>query len=139
MGNDAKGSGVVKTVLESSLWSIVSTLVGLASVLLIGCVSWNLGRGVIGIAIGATVASFVALYFRNVRKKPASVLASFVASAIACYIAIASAELIAPGSLQWVAEGGGFAACFGIPIAAVLGPIGLIREPSPRPSETEVG
>jgi hypothetical protein len=108
------------------LGPVVATTLGLVTVLLLGLVSWSLARGVPGIAIGAVVSVLVAVLLRWKADWPISILASGFGAMIACYLAIASSELFLPGSFEWTWKGGLYGAMFGIPVAVVLSPLGLL-------------
>lgn len=111
------------------LGPIAATLFGLAAVLVLGCASWPLVRGVPGIAIGLLVATLFASLARVRFHWPISIVASGVGATVACYFAIATAELIPPGSIQWMWQGGLYGAMFGVPTAAIFSPLILLGRP----------
>jgi len=108
------------------LGPVVATSFGLVAVMLLGLVSWSLARGVPGIAIGTVVSVLVAVLLRWKADLPISIVASGFGAMVACYFAIATAELLPPGSIEWMWKGGLYGAMFGIPVAAVLSPLGLL-------------
>ncbi|MCM2370306.1 hypothetical protein [Aporhodopirellula aestuarii] len=108
------------------LGPVLATICGLSTTLLLGLVSWSLVKGVPGIAIGMFVGVLVASWLRWKSDWPVSIFASGLGAAVACYGAIATAELLPPGSIDWMWKGGLYGAAFGITIAAILSPLGLL-------------
>ncbi|WP_442510225.1 hypothetical protein SH528x_001835 [Novipirellula sp. SH528] len=117
-------------IVKIELATITATAIGLFVVLLLGNLSWPIVRGVPGIAIGTLVAAMVAYGMRSGFEPPPSMIASGIGAMVASFFAIASAEMLPPGSVQWMLKGGIYGACFGIPVALILGPIGLIGKAS---------
>ncbi|EMI15724.1 putative membrane protein [Rhodopirellula maiorica SM1] len=116
-------------MIQVELATVAATTIGLCVVLLLGYLSWPLARGVLGIGTGTLVAAMVAWGMRSRLESPPSMVASG-GGAMACFFAIASAEMVPAGSIQWMVQGGIYGACFGIPVAFLLGPLGLINPPS---------
>lgn len=114
-------------IILVSLGPVVATAFGLLAVLLLGLASWSLGGGVTGIAIGTAVSVLIAVLLRWKADWPISIMASGFGAMVACYFTIATAELLAPGSIDWMWKGGLYGAMFGIPVAAILSPLGLLR------------
>lgn len=112
--------------LQIILGPVFATAFGLVAVLLLGLVSWSLARGVTGIFIGTVVSAMAAALLRWQARWPISIIASGLGAVVACYFAIATAELLPPGSFEWMWKGGLYGAMFGIPVAAVLSPLGLL-------------
>ncbi len=117
-------------IIKLELATVAATAIGLLVVLAVGYLSWPMVKGAPGIAIGTAVAALVAIGMRSRLESPPSIVASAIGSTVACFFAIASAEMLPPGSVQWMLKGGIYGACFGIPVALILGPIGLIVKPS---------
>jgi hypothetical protein len=65
----------------------------------------------------------------------ASVIASSIGAIVACYFAGASAEVLPPETNRWMLQGGVYGAAFGLPVALILGPLGLF-EVWPRMTES---
>jgi hypothetical protein len=55
-------------------------------------------------------------------------LAALIGLIIASFLALASAEVLASGSNAWMIHGGMYGASVGLPVAMVLGPIGLLEK-----------
>ena len=53
--------------------------------------------------------------------------AGAVGACVAAFAAIACMEVFEPGSLEWAIKGGLFGAALGLPVGAILGPIGLLH------------
>ncbi|WP_345327863.1 hypothetical protein [Novipirellula rosea] len=117
-------------IIKIELATVAATTTGLLVVLAVGYLSWPMAKGVQGIAIGTAVSALAAVGMRSRLESPPSMIASAIGSMVACFFAIASAEMLPPGSAQWMLKGGIYGACFGIPVALILGPIGLIDKPS---------
>ncbi|GAA5509745.1 hypothetical protein [Novipirellula caenicola] len=117
-------------IIQVELATVAATTIGLFVVLLVGYLSWPIARGVSGIGIGTGVAAMVAWGMHARVTSPPSIIASGIAAMVACFFAIASAEVLPAGSVQWMVQGGIYGACFGIPVALILGPLGLFKQPS---------
>ncbi len=120
------------SVLKSIVSSVCAATVGLMTVLFVAMLWWEAGRGIQGILLGASTAAVFALLVRLLSSWPSSVLASFLGAAVASYLAIASAELMPPGSLEWAAKGGSYGAAVGLPLSAILGPLGVLGSPAAK-------
>lgn len=106
-------------------------LVGLTSAMLVGGLSWPPGAGLTLIVIGLVVSVCCASLLTSRLNRPASLVASGFGAMVACFFASATAEVLPPGSIEWVIKGGAYGACFGLPVAILLGPVGLIENRTP--------
>lgn len=116
----------MQRTLQSCFLSTLSALVGLVSVLVTGWIAWNIGSGIIGIMLGAFVAGAVAMLLKRCGMI-VSIFAGCLGAAVASYLAIATAEQLPPGSTEWVLKGGLYGATVGLPLAFLLGTLGLIE------------
>ena len=114
-------------LLSSCGASALSTLVGLIGALLVGVLWWPPGAGLALIGIGLVTAGSLARFLAVRYNWPASVIASGIGAMVACFFAGATAEVLPPGSMEWMVKGGVYGACFGLPVAILLGPLGLIE------------
>ena len=117
----------MKTMIQITSGTMLATVVGLLTMLLVGLMSWPLARGVSGIAIGLIASTMFALLLRKRLGQPISIVACGIGAIVACFSAVATAEILPPGSLQWMFQGGLYGAAFGVPVAAILSPLALIR------------
>jgi hypothetical protein len=106
---------------------MLAALIGLVAAQSVGAVSWPPGAGLTLIGIGLVSAGCSARMLAARWHSPASVLAGGVGSMVACFFAVATAEMLPAGSLEWMWKGGLYGACFGLPVAFILGPIGLVE------------
>lgn len=117
----------MKSILKYCVCSAISAFVGLSCAMTIGGLWWPPGAGLTLIAIGLAVGGCFAGVMRFRLGWPASIVASGIGAMVACYFGAATAELLPPGSLEWMLKGGLYGACFGLPMAILLGPMGLIE------------
>lgn len=116
----------MQRTLQSCFLSTLSALVGLVSVLVTGWIAWNIGSGISGIMLGACVAGAVAMLLKRCGMV-VSIFAGCFGAAVASYLAVATAEQLPPGSIEWVLKGGLYGAAVGLPLAFLLGTLGLIE------------
>ena len=114
-------------LLSSCGASALSTLAGLMFALLVGVLWWPPGAGLTLIGIGLLTAGISARLIAVRCHWPASVIASGIGAMVACFFAGATAEVLPPGSFEWMLKGGLYGACFGLPVAILLGPLGLVE------------
>ena len=112
---------------QSCVSAILATSFGLVCAQLLGFFWWPPGAVLTLIAIGLLAAGWLARLMAVRWGRPSSVIASAVGSMVACYFAVAAAEVLGAGSFRWAFEGGLYGACFGLPVAALLSPLGLIE------------
>jgi hypothetical protein len=124
--NASRGSKMVKRLAQSCLSSVAATAIGLIAALMVGAVWWPPGAGITLIGIGLVIAGILARLFAVCWHVPASVIASSFGAMVACFFAGSTAEILPPGSFEWIWKGGLYGACFGLPVAMLLSPIGLI-------------
>mgnify|MGYP003652955059 CR=1 FL=1 len=117
----------MKRIFQSWCFSVLAALIGLVTAQLIGVAWWPPGAGLTLIGIGLVSASCSARMLAVRWHLPASVLASGAGAMVACFFAGATAEMLPAGSLEWMWKGGLYGACFGLPVAFILGPIGLVE------------
>ena len=130
----------MQRTIQSCFLSTLAAAVGLLTVLIIGRISWTFGSGIVGIIIGATTAVLTASFLRVRLQLTVSMFASGFAAFIACFLAIATAEQLPPGSAEWMWKGGIYGACVGLPLAFILGTLGLIEGNAVRdPASVEGG
>lgn len=123
---------MVKRLAQSCLASFAATLIGLSAALLVGVLWWPPGAGLTLIVIGLVTAGTSARLLAVRWHWPASVVASSIGAMAACFFAGSTAELLPPGSIEWMWKGGLYGACFGLPVAALLSPAGLVENASIR-------
>ena len=117
----------MKSILNYCLCSSITALIGLTCAMIVGGLWWPPGAGLTLIAIGLVAAVCFAGLLRSRFNCPVSIVASGFGAMVACFFAGATAEVLPPGSLQWMLKGGIYGACFGLPVAFLLGPIGVIE------------
>ena len=100
--------------------------------MLVGVLWWPPGAGLTLIGIGLVTAGTSARLLVARWHWPASIVASSFGAMAACFFAASSAELLPPGSIEWMWKGGLYGACFGLPVAALLSPVGLVENASMR-------
>lgn len=114
-------------LIKSVLSSVAATAIGLTAVLIVGMIWWPAGRGPQGILLGAVAAAVAAQLIRYCASWPASSIAAFIGAAVASFLAIATGEAIEPGSVKWAYMGGMYGCSIGLPVSAILAPLGLIE------------
>lgn len=92
-----------------------------------GTIVWTVFRGVQGILFASVIGGFTALLIRRSTHWPASSTAGAVGAFVAAWFAISCMETFEPGSFEWATKGGLYGAMWGIPLGAILGPIGLLQ------------
>ena len=117
----------MKRLFQSCCFSMLAALIGIFAAQSVGALWWPPGAGLTLIGIGLVAAGCSARLFAVRWHLPASVLAGGVGSMVACFFAGATAEILPAGSLEWMWKGGLFGACFGLPVAFILGPIGIVE------------
>ena len=115
-------------VFQSIVSSVLAAAVGLGAVLILGVLWWEVGRGLPGMVLGSFCGAVCAQQIRKRTTWPSSVLAASLGAGIASFLAIATGEAIEPGSLEWAARGGLYGATVGLPVSAVLGPLGVFAK-----------
>lgn len=117
----------MKRLFQSSFFSAACALSGLVCAMIVAGVRWPSGGAITLCAIGLITAGSLARWLAVRSHLPVSVFASGLGAIAACFFAGATAEVMPPGSIEWMLKGGVYGACFGLPIAVLLGPIGLIE------------
>ncbi|KAA5542685.1 hypothetical protein FYK55_14225 [Roseiconus nitratireducens] len=118
----------MKLILKYGGCSAVSALVGLTCAMIVGRLWWPPGAALTLIGIGLVTAACFARLLTFRFNWPASIIASAIGAMIACFFAGATAEVLPPGSTEWMVKGGLYGACFGLPVAILLAPLGLIED-----------
>jgi hypothetical protein len=103
-------------------------LAGLLFEIIAGTFAWTVFRGIQGLLFATVVGGFTAFLIRRSTRWPASSTAGAVGAFVAAWFTIACMEVFEPGSLEWATKGGLYGAAWGLPVGAVLGPLGLIRQ-----------
>jgi hypothetical protein len=116
----------MQRTLQTCLLSTACALVGLLTVLGAGWAAWDVAAGIQGIILAAFVAASVAVSLRT-RGKTVSIFASGFGAGVAAFLAISTAEQLSPGSVEWMMKGGHYGAASGLPLAFLLGTLGLIE------------
>lgn len=114
----------MKARIATTLTTVLTALAGLMAAQVVGAIWWPPRGGIVLILIGLTVSVVLASLAPKLVNADASVIASGIGAMVACYFAAATAELLPPGSLEWMVKGGLYGACFGLPVAALLSPLG---------------
>ena len=114
-------------LINSVVASMAATAIGLAVVLIVGMTWWPTGSGPWGVLLGVVSAAWGAQLIRQRTSWPASSIAAGIGAAVACFLAIALGEGVEPGSLRWGFMGGIYGGRIGLPVSAILGPIGLLE------------
>ena len=117
----------MKSILKYCFCSAISASVGLTCAMIVGGLWWPPGAGLTLIGIGLVTAACFAglLAFRF--DWPVSIIASAIGAMVACYFAGATAEILPPGSTEWMVKGGLYGAGFGLPVAILLAPLGMVE------------
>ena len=116
----------MKARIATTLTTVLMALAGLIAAQVVGAIWWPPRGGITLILIGLTVSLILAALAPKLFHSRASLVASGIGAMIACYFAAATAELLPPGSVEWMLKGGLYGACFGLPVAALLSPLGWI-------------
>ena len=95
-----------------------------------GLITWTFFRGVQGILLASTVGGLSPLLIRRLRRWPASSSAGAVGALVGSFFAISCMEVYPPGSIEWALKGGFHGAMWGLPVAMLLGLLGLLRHRS---------
>lgn len=132
-------TGVLFALTRSVLASAAATAIGLAIVLIVGMTWWPAGRGPQGVLLGAAAAAVAAQRMRHRSSWPASSIAASIGAAVASFLAIATGEVIEPGSLRWAVMGGMYGCSIGLPVSAILAPLGFIEQPVQGVENRELG
>ena len=123
----SKRLGNMKSILKYCFFSAMSALFGLTCAMIVGGLWWPPGAGLTLIGIGLVTAVCFASLARFRFNWPTSIIASGFGAMVACFFGGATAEVLPPGSLEWMLKGGLYGACFGLPVAILLAPLGLIE------------
>ena len=91
-----------------------------------GVIAWTVFRGMEGILFAAIIGGCTALIIRRSSGWPASSVAGAIGALIAAFATISCMEVYEPGSLEWAVKGGLYGAVWGVPFAAILGPLALL-------------
>ncbi len=125
-------------LLTSLATGALAALFGLLATIAGGLLALNLFRGVWGILFAMTLGGLSAFAFRRLGGLPASSVAGAVGAMVAAYVTIASSETLQPGSAFWAIRGGIYGAMVGVPIGALLGPLGLRSLNRERPIRNDL-
>ena len=117
----------MKRLFQVCCLSMLAALIGLVAAQSVGAVWWPPGAGLTLIGIGLVSAGCSARLLAVRWHLPVSVLASGAGSMVACFFAGATAEMLPAGSFEWMWKGGLYGACFGLPVAFIFGPIGIVE------------
>ena len=132
-------TGALFALTRGVLASVAATAIGLATVLMVGMIWWPAGRGPQGVLLGAAAAAVAAQLIRHRSSWPACSIAASIGAVVASYLAIATAEVIEPGSLRWAVMGGMYGCSIGLPVSAILAPLGLIERRGQGFAKRELG
>ena len=129
---------MIRRILRSCYCSALAAAFGLSLALGTGVLWWPPGAALTLTGVGLAAAGCFARLLASRWDLPASVVAAGIGAMVGCFFAGASAEVLPAGSLQWMFKGGLYGACFGLPLAAILGPIGLVGRTSQLESRTRL-
>ena len=110
----------IARVVRSVLGACLATVIALATLVVIGLISWPVARGVPGIALTAAVGATAGALLRGLGSRPARVGGGLVGGLVAAFFAIAWAEQDVPGSLLWAVHGSALGALCSLPVAAIV-------------------
>ena len=106
--------------LQVILLTVISTALGLFTMLAAGTLSWSLVKGVPGIAIGVFGSTASAILLQKQFGNGVSITAAGIAAMIASYAALACAEVVPAGTVDWAITGALYGASIGVPLAILL-------------------
>ena len=110
----------MNTRLQVILLTVISTALGLFTMLAAGTLSWSLVKGVPGIAIGVFGSTASAILLQKQFGNGVSITAAGIAAMIASYAALACAEVVPAGTVDWAITGALDGASIGVPLAILL-------------------
>ena len=110
----------------SVVTAVLSAMMGLLVEIFGGVIAWTVFRGMEGILFAAIIGGFTALIIRRSFNLPATSVAGAFGALIAAFATISCMEVYKPGSLEWAVKGGLYGAAWGVPFAAILGPLALL-------------
>ena len=110
----------MNTRLQVILLTVISTALGLFTMLAAGTLSWSLVKGVPGIAIGVFGSTASAILLQKQFGNGVSITAAGIAAMIASYAALACAEVVPAGTVDWAITGALYGASIGVPLAILL-------------------
>jgi hypothetical protein len=116
----------IATGILSALMGLLFAILGVAIAVGMRCES----AVFYGLLLMGTVlvAGFTAFYLPRFAHWPSSSTAGVVGALVATFFCWSCGEIYGLGSLEWAIFGGLYGAMWGLPVGAILGPLGLKKE-----------
>jgi hypothetical protein len=117
----ARESSMFRRIARGTIAAVTAAIAGLASVVIVGMISWGAVVGLRGVIIAAVVGVVVGGVLLGFGDWTVRCLAGGLGAAVAGFFAVTTAEQTPPGSVEWAVQGGLYGAGFGVLVAAIAG------------------